>query len=163
MLGLLVGLGSVAAAHLLEMPVFDGIASVVIGLILGATAVWLAFETKGLLIGESARRETVEWIRKAAGRLRGVEDVNDVLTMHMGPDDVLLNVALDFRDDLSAAEVESRSRSSSAWCGAACPRSGGCSSRRSPCAGGSAALDRAASPQKPVSSPSMLRRLRSAR
>ncbi len=37
------------------IPYFDGLASVVIGLILGATAMWLAYETKSLLVGESAR------------------------------------------------------------------------------------------------------------
>ncbi|HHB11995.1 MAG TPA: cation transporter [Chromatiales bacterium] len=108
MFGLLTALGGVAAAHLLQRPVFDGIASIVIGLILGITAIWLAVETKGLLIGESARAETVEQIRRMARKLSGVEDVNEVLTLHMGPDYVLLNVSLDFRDDLPASEVEER-------------------------------------------------------
>ena len=43
-----------------------------------------------------------------ARKLRGVEDVNEVLTLHMGPNYVLLNVSLDFRDDLPASEVEER-------------------------------------------------------
>ncbi len=108
MLGLLAALAGVGAAHLLEAPVFDGVASIVIGLILAVTAVWLAVETKGLLIGESANPETVARIRQIARGLPGVEDVTDVLTMHMGPDYVLLNVGLDFRDDLSAKEIEER-------------------------------------------------------
>ncbi len=108
MLGLLAALAGVTAAHLLEMPVFDGVASVIIGLILGVTAVWLAVETHGLLIGESARAETVDWVRRLARKLPGVEAVNEVLTLHMGPEYVLLNVALDFRDDLSAGEIEQR-------------------------------------------------------
>ena len=64
---------------------FDGIATVIIGLILGATAVWLAYETKGLLIGESANQEVVESIRRMTGKISEIEHVNEVLTMHMGP------------------------------------------------------------------------------
>ncbi len=85
---------------------FDGIASVIIGLILGGTAVWLAYETKGLLIGESARSSVVEGIRALVGDHHQVVHVNEVLTMHMGPDFVLVNVSVDFRDNASAAEVE---------------------------------------------------------
>jgi divalent metal cation (Fe/Co/Zn/Cd) transporter len=78
----------------------------VIGLILLGTAAWLAYETKGLLIGESANRPVVDGIRVILQGEAIVEHVNEVLTMHMGPDYILANVSLDFRNDASADEVE---------------------------------------------------------
>ena len=62
----------------------DGIATVIIGLILGATAIWLAYETKELLIGESTNREVVHSLRDMTKQLWGVTHVNDVLTMQTG-------------------------------------------------------------------------------
>ena len=85
---------------------FDGSASIVIGLILGGTAVWLAYETKGLLIGESAEESTVRGIRELAGGFECVEHVNEVLTLHMGPDFILVNISLDFYDKASAGDIE---------------------------------------------------------
>jgi len=84
----------------------DGAASVVIGLILGVTAWLLAVETKDLLIGESAVPEMVEGVRALAGDVSEVEFVNEVLTLHMGPDFVLVNLSLDFRDSCTAEQVE---------------------------------------------------------
>lgn len=106
MLGLLVAFAGVLLSQLTGIHQFDGIASVIIGLILGGTAVWLAHETKGLLIGESANRYVVEGIRALAASEESVEHVNEVLTMHMGPDFILVNLSLDFRDELPASELE---------------------------------------------------------
>jgi len=61
---------------------------------------WLAFETKGLLIGESANREVVAGIRRLAERYPEVERVNEVLTMHMGPEYILANISLDIACDV---------------------------------------------------------------
>ncbi|MDH5528091.1 MAG: cation diffusion facilitator family transporter [Nitrospirota bacterium] len=106
MLGLLVAFLAVWTAHNFDMPILDGIASVLIGLILAVTAAVLAYESKGLLIGEAAHPEEVEMIRKLAIADPRIDGVNAVLTMHMGPDDVLLNLSLDFADHLSAGELE---------------------------------------------------------
>ena len=84
----------------------DGAASIVIGLILAGTAAWLAYETKSLLIGEAASPEEVKGIRDLAGVVDGIEHVNEVLTMHMGPDFVLANISVDFADDVPAGQVE---------------------------------------------------------
>lgn len=84
----------------------DGAASVIIGLILGYTAWLLAVETKDLLIGEAATPECVAGIRALAQAAPGVERVNEVLTLHMGPDYILVNLSLDFRNDFSAEQVE---------------------------------------------------------
>lgn len=106
MLGLLVAFVGILLSDLLAMPVLDGVASIGIGVILAGTAVLLAIETKSLLIGESALPETVESIRRAARSQRGVDRVNEVLTMHLGPGDILVNLSLDFDAELSAGEIE---------------------------------------------------------
>ena len=106
MLGLIAAFVGLAVADIFELPVFDGIASVTIGTILAVTAGWLAYECKGLLIGEAARASVVAGIRAAIEEKKGILRVNELLTMHFGPDDVLLNVSLDFADALSSNEVE---------------------------------------------------------
>jgi cation diffusion facilitator family transporter len=98
--GLLVAFAGVALYQITGNPLFDAAASIVIGLILGGTAMWLAFETKGLLIGESANREVVAEIRRLAERYPEVERVNEVLTMHMGPEYILANISLDIACDV---------------------------------------------------------------
>ncbi|QEL10775.1 cation diffusion facilitator family transporter [Kushneria phosphatilytica] len=106
LLGLFIALLGVFLSQLTGVHMFDGIASLLIGLILGGTAVWLAIETKGLLIGESANQHVVEDIRRAAGESRVVEAVNEVLTMHMGPNFILVNLSVRFRRDLTAESLE---------------------------------------------------------
>lgn len=106
MLGLIVALLGVMGSHLLGLWWADGTASILIGLILAGTAIWLAYETKSLLIGEATHPEKVEGMRKLASAFPEVTRVNEVLTMHMGPDFVLANISVDFRDDLQAGELE---------------------------------------------------------
>ncbi|MCK2046766.1 cation diffusion facilitator family transporter [Chromohalobacter moromii] len=106
LLGLIVALVGIALSQATGNPIFDGIASVVIGFVLGGTAIWLAAETKGLLIGESANRDVVETIRQLAGQADGVEAVNEVLTMHMGPDFILATLSIRFQRGLPAERIE---------------------------------------------------------
>ncbi len=106
MLGLVVALVGVALADNTGLLFFDGLASILIGLILIGTAVWLAWETKSLLIGESANRYVVEGIRAILQQYAAIEHINEVLTMHMGPDFILVNISVDFRDEVPASEVE---------------------------------------------------------
>lgn len=87
-------------------PLFDGSASIVIGIILGFTAALLAYESKGLLIGEAADPVLVDNLRRLAGTLPGVVGVGSVLTVHSSPDQVTVMMNVDFRDDLPAREVE---------------------------------------------------------
>ena len=106
MLGLVVAFLGVWLGDVTGNPVFDGIASIIIGLILGGTAAWLAYETKSLLIGERANREVVDGIRRIVRARREVRHVNEVLTMHMGPEYILVNISVDFDDDIRAEDVE---------------------------------------------------------
>jgi cation diffusion facilitator family transporter len=106
MLGLVVAIVGIALAEYLHMPVLDGVASIVIAVILAGTATLLAYESKGLLIGEGVHPETKAAIQAVLRADPRIAVTNEVLTMHLGPDDVLLNLSVDFRDALSSAEVE---------------------------------------------------------
>ena len=102
---------SVAAAGLIVAEVtgngaWDGVASIVIGVMLTGVAWILASETKGLLVGESATRQVRSAIRTAALSVSGVESVDRLLTMHLGPDEILVNMDLIAEPGLSAADLE---------------------------------------------------------
>ncbi|MDH5180154.1 MAG: cation diffusion facilitator family transporter [Gammaproteobacteria bacterium] len=106
MLGLLIAFIGVYLAQLTGNPVYDGIASVLIGCVLGGTAIWLAYETKSLLIGESANREVVDGIRRIMNAEPDIKHVNEILTMHMGPEYILANISADFKDNIPVGNIE---------------------------------------------------------
>jgi len=85
-LGLVVAFFGIFLSNATGYPAYDAAAAIIIGLILAGTAFLLAFETKGLLIGESANQEVVQEIRHLASTCKEIKRVNEVLTMHMGPD-----------------------------------------------------------------------------
>ena len=93
-------------AQLTHDPFYDGAASVLIGVILGCTAMLLAYESKGLLIGEAADPVLVENLRQLACDQAGVVGVGHVLTLHSSPDQITVMMNVDFRDDMLAGEVE---------------------------------------------------------
>lgn len=105
LLGLAVAFLGVLLSHLLHAPVLDGVASVIIGCILVCAALWLAYETKSLLVGEAADPELVATIKDIALSDPAVVGLGAVLTMHLGPKDVLLNIEVQFKPDLTVAEV----------------------------------------------------------
>lgn len=106
LVGLVAASAGIMLTQLTRNPVFDGLASIVIGTILGLTAVLLAAETKGLLVGEAADTESIQLIRSLVAKGENVEHVNEVLTLHMGPDFIVTTIGLDFADDVSAGEIE---------------------------------------------------------
>jgi cation diffusion facilitator family transporter len=105
--GLVVALLGVGLSQLLHMPALDGAASIVIGLLLVATAVFLARETLSLLTGESASRRSLTQVKALLAADRRVAAVDEMLSMQLGPREVLLALTIDFREDLSGEEVES--------------------------------------------------------
>jgi len=106
MLGLVVAFIGIFLADTLGIPWLDGAASVVIGIILGGTALMLAIETKGLLIGESAHPEVVRVIRDIVEATPTVDKLNEIRTLHRGPEDILLAISIDFEDNLTVGKVE---------------------------------------------------------
>src|SRR5581483_10907410 len=90
LLGLAVATAGIVAEQLTGRMIFDGIASILIAVVLAVTALWLGYETKGLLIGESANSEVVADIENIADALDGVREVREVLTMHIGPSYIIV-------------------------------------------------------------------------
>lgn len=106
MLGLFVALIGITLAQVTGHAIFDGIASVTIGLILGATAVWLAKETKGLLIGESADPIITASIKTMLESHKSINLAHEILTLHMGPEFILVTISADFKNDVTAKDMK---------------------------------------------------------
>src|SRR5882672_2602739 len=107
LLGLVVALAGIFLGHQLNMPYLDGVASIIIGVILGVVAAFLAYESKGLLIGEGVSPQTLDSIRAIAGADPSVVEVRKALTMHFGPHDVLLTLDVRFQKHLKSGEIAS--------------------------------------------------------
>ncbi|MCB0107385.1 MAG: cation transporter [Caldilineaceae bacterium] len=105
LLGLVTAFIGVFLSHRLSNPRLDGVASLIIGLLLATVAVLLAYESRGLLLGESFDPEKVEEIRQLVEADEQVVRAGRPLTMHLGPEDVLLNLDVQFRTDLSNREL----------------------------------------------------------
>ena len=105
-LGLLIAFVGIYLSDTLNMPILDGVASVGIGIVLAITAFLLAYECKGLLIGEGAAPAVVKGIGEIVDADPRIKQTNEMLTLHFGPVDVLLNLSLDFVDEIDANDVE---------------------------------------------------------
>ena len=106
LLGILVALAGVTASVVLENPLFDGLASIVIGLILAMTALLLANECRSLLVGEAVSPEVTADLRRLVLSQAEVSGINELLTMHFAPREVLLNVSVSFVPSLPAAAIQ---------------------------------------------------------
>ena len=106
LIGLLVALAGIFLTERTGNPVYDGSASIIIGILLATIAVFLANESKGLLIGEGTDSNTLADLRRLAESDDAVENVRRPLTMHFGPSNVLLTMEIQFKPTLSAKEVE---------------------------------------------------------
>jgi len=104
--GLLVALVAVGAGSLTGQTWCDPLGSVVIGILLCTVALMLARITHGLLIGESAPPEDRAKVLQLARTVDGVDDVTQLLTMHLGPDVVILALKVAFRPTLTVQQVE---------------------------------------------------------
>ena len=91
----------------LHNPYLDPIASILIGLLLGAIALLLGRESGALLVGERTNRARIRRVREIIASDPSVEAVGDLLTMQLGPNQVLLNVDIRFRPDLDVRQLES--------------------------------------------------------
>jgi cation diffusion facilitator family transporter len=91
--------------HLLKNPYLDGGASVLIGLLLMSVAFILAFQTKGLLLGEGADPAMVADIRKRVESDPAVKKAAEILTMYMGPYELLVNLGVTFENDVTPEEM----------------------------------------------------------
>lgn len=106
LVGILLAFGGLGLHQLTGSSVWDGVASVLIGVLLAFVAYVLGRTNKGLLIGRQANPELVFGVRARLAEAPEVEAVVDLLTMLTGTDKVLLCARLDFRDELGSAELE---------------------------------------------------------
>ena len=104
--GLAIAALGVAGSSVLGLTWADGAASMAIGALLVVVAIFLANETRSLLTGEAASPRTVKAVRTMLAADPRVDTVAEVLSMHLGPQEILLGVTLDFRDDLKATDIE---------------------------------------------------------
>jgi cation diffusion facilitator family transporter len=84
---------------------WDGIASIVIGLVLSVVAFVLARTSRGLLLGEAANRKSVLAIKQAIEGHPNVVKVVELLTMHLAPKQILINAHVNLRDDLVTGDI----------------------------------------------------------
>lgn len=105
LLGLVFAFLGIFLGSLLDVPQLDGVASVLIGLLLCGVAVLMVYESKGLLIGEGLDHESLESIRVLVEGDVAVESVGHLHTMYLGPHEVLLTIELRFRGHITAVEI----------------------------------------------------------
>jgi cation diffusion facilitator family transporter len=110
LVGLTIAMLGLALAQWLQMPMLDGVTSIAIGLTLAVTALVLARETKALLIGETARSQVGEAICRIAAEDEAIRAANGVLTVQMGPDQVVAALSAEFEDALTTAQIEASIR-----------------------------------------------------
>lgn len=108
--GLVCALAGVYVADQFSIAEADGIASIAIGLILGLVAAFMSIEIRSLIVGEAAspsvRSGLRQMIRAEVGEGKPIRTVNEIRTMHLGPDDVLVAASVDFQDGETAKSVE---------------------------------------------------------
>lgn len=105
MIGILIATLGILLSQITGNPHFDGAASILIGVVLGLVAVFLASEAKGLLIGEAADPALIEGLRTAATR-PGVMGLGEIITVHNAPDQIVAAMSVDFDNRISAGDVE---------------------------------------------------------
>jgi len=106
MLGLIAAFIGILLGQLLDIPELDGAASIVIGCILAVAAIFLAYETKGLLIGERADMRVIEKVRALVAAKGWVTHVNHVRTIHTAPQRVFVAISADIADHVSMGDGE---------------------------------------------------------
>jgi cation diffusion facilitator family transporter len=106
LIGLAVAFVGILSAELLGIPELDGVASIGIALVLAATAVFLARESKGLLLGEPASADVQRRILAIAERDPAVQSANGVVTVHLGPDQIVASISAEFEDAATAPQIE---------------------------------------------------------
>ncbi len=103
--GLAIALGLLAAEYFTGILVFDALASILIGLLLAVVALFVGYETKSLIIGESADPRLLRQVMQMMRQEESVERVIHIRSLQMGPDDVLLAIKAEFNARLNAAQV----------------------------------------------------------
>lgn len=105
-IGLIIAFTSVFFAEYLDMPSLDGVGSIGVSLLLGVTALFLAHESKELLIGEPVLPEVQLQMQALVLTDPAVLSINDLVTVHMSPKHIMAGFNIEFTHGLSTAEIE---------------------------------------------------------
>jgi cation diffusion facilitator family transporter len=108
LLGILIAFLGTWAAVTFRLPMLDGVASILIGVLLAVVAIILATETKSLLIGEPALPEVEQSIKRLAVADPCISRVNGVITVHLAPNQILATLSLEFDDSLTTPAIEAK-------------------------------------------------------
>jgi cation diffusion facilitator family transporter len=106
LLGLAAAFAGILASQILDIPQIDGFASLAIGAILASVAIFLARETKDLLIGEKASPQLEAAILRLAEADPAMRKANGVVTVHLGPDQIIAALSAEFEDHVGTTEIE---------------------------------------------------------
>lgn len=104
--GLLIAAVAIALVQLTGVLIIDAIASIVIGVLLMVFALFLAYETKNLLVGEAVTPLKRRKILKAVDSFKEVKKVISLKTMHLSSDEVLVTLEINYKDDIIVDELE---------------------------------------------------------
>ncbi|MCV2443066.1 cation diffusion facilitator family transporter [Acinetobacter bereziniae] len=106
LIGLIIAFVGIFCAQQFNLPILDGVASILIGIVLAISALLLARETKGLLMGETADPKLRHNVLQVAQEDPAVYSANGVLTEQMGAHQVIASLSLEFKDGLTSDEIE---------------------------------------------------------
>ncbi len=106
LVGIAIAFAGTATSVWLDLPALDGVASIMIGLVLAVTALFLVRESKGLLLGEPARPATRKSIIRIAEAHPDIEAVGRLVTVHLSPREIVVALDVNFADDLRTSGVE---------------------------------------------------------
>ena len=104
--GLLIAIAGVTLTYYYNNPAFDAWASIFIGILLSVVALFMAVETKRLLIGEAAVASEISAINNILKQYPQLEAFGNIKTMHLAPDDILLGANINFKDDMTVSQIE---------------------------------------------------------
>lgn len=103
--GLTIALVGVFLGHYFNNPLYDALASMLIGVVLIFVAITMVRESKGLLVGESADSAIVKGIYDIVNKEPRVETLYFPLTMHLAPNEILLALDVEFKKDMSVEDL----------------------------------------------------------
>lgn len=106
LVGIVIAFAAISLSVAFEAPWLDAVGSIAIGAVLATVAVFLARETKGLVIGEAADPEILSQIRTMVGQETAVFALNSLSSIHLAPNEILLVASLDLDDRISAGAAE---------------------------------------------------------
>jgi cation diffusion facilitator family transporter len=103
--GILIAFAGIYLSHRYQNPVYDGVASILIGIVLIVISIMLVMESKSLLMGESIGRKTMQQIIVLAEADKAVRKVKKHFSIYLAPEEIVLQMIIGFKKNLSVQEI----------------------------------------------------------